>query len=98
MSATGVLKSPYTCRCKPFTKAPLRHALFARRHSTTSQCRRAISCQGGEERDSVGDKVPAAAQRTLDALSALLGTGESDDKPTMVSEAPPSEPLEASYR
>ena len=96
MSAFGTLKSSCTCLCRPFNKAPLRHTLFARRDSTASQYRKIICCQEGEERDSVGGKVPAAAQRTLDALSALLGTGESDNKQTD-SEAPPGKLLEVLY-
>ena len=93
MSAFGALKSPCTCLCRPFNKAPLRHTLFARRHSTASRYRKAPRCQEDEERNAVGDKVPAAAQRTLDALSALLGTGESDSKQTE-SGAPQGELLE----
>ena len=93
MSAFGALKFPCTCLCRPFSKAPLRHTLFARRHSTASQFRKAARCQKDEESNGVGDKVPAAAQRTLDALSALLGTGESDKKQAD-SEAPSGEPLE----
>ena len=93
MSATGALKTPRTCLCRPFSKAPLRHTLFAKRHSTALQYRKVIRCQGDGERDSLGDKVPAAAQRTLDALSALLGTGESENKQADPG-TPPGESLE----
>ena len=39
-----------------------------------------LKCQASEDDKSIADKVPAAAQKTIDTLSALLGRDE-DEKP-----------------
>ena len=42
--------------------------------------RHLLRCQADENDKSITDKVPEAAQKTIDALSALLGRDENEDK------------------
>lgn len=42
--------------------------------------RHLLRCQADENDKSIADKVPEAAQKTIDALSALLGRDENEDK------------------
>lgn len=39
-----------------------------------------VRSQAGDDDKTLGEKVPAAAQRTIDALSALLGADREEEK------------------
>ncbi len=47
-------------------------------HATGRRC--VLRCQADEKDKSIADKVPEAAQRTIDALSALLGRDEDENQ------------------
>ena len=86
MSRLGTSQLP--CSSIHLSGLPQYRAL-PRGRATGKRC--VLRCQADQNDKSIADKVPEAAQRTIDALSALLGGDEKEEKQT------PSRPLQGKW-
>ena len=83
MSCRGTIQLP----CSSIHPDGLRQSRVLPRLPATKR-KHLLRCQADEKDNRVAEKVPEAAQRTIDALSALLGKDENENK------KPPSRPLQ----
>ena len=78
MSRIGNCPSSCSCLYRPFSANSRRKNTW--RQAAGRRLKATVRSQAGDDDKTLVEKVPAAAQKTIDALSALLGADKEEEK------------------